>query len=305
MAASISNPETTVNAAVITVVESVVPSSLISTVVIGDDLAHARPAGGGAVHWVTTEPAPAQPLNIQSGDFVSRVTETLVEWTPMMLPNLFAWYDANEISASPDAAIAQWDDLSGNGHHLKQATGANQPLYRATGFNGGPCLEFDGVNDILATDPFTPSIGEAWTVYLAAQSTPATTTGSDFFVGGSNNAGTTHQRLDIYRTAANVLTITRGAAMGGPALDNNPHRIKAVFNGSSPNSSAQVDAGTPTSGTTNLSGVEVAKLFVGGRGDLANFLVGKMAGGTWVKGTVSPEDDANMAAWVHERYNFA
>lgn len=301
VAASISNPETTVNAAVITVVESVIPSSLISTVVVGNDLSHARPPGGGAVHWVTTEPAPAQPLNIQSGDFISRVTETLVEWTPMMLPNLFAWYDAESISAAADSAVAQWNDLSGNGHHAKQATVANQPLYRAAGFNGHPCLEFDGTNDILLTDPFTPSIGEAWTVYAAVHSTPATTTGSDFFFGAVSNTNVA-QRLDGYRTTGGVFTITRGTALAGPALDNTPRRLRAVFNGGG--SSLRV-GDTITSGTTPLSGVNVAKLALGGRGDAANFLQGFAAGFVHVKGTVSVEDDAHMVAWMQDRYSLA
>lgn len=58
---------------------------------------------------------------------------------PRTLPRLFAWYDANAINgfgqAQPaaDAAIAQWNDLSGNARHLVQATGANQPLFRLTG----------------------------------------------------------------------------------------------------------------------------------------------------------------------------
>jgi hypothetical protein len=58
---------------------------------------------------------------------------------PRTLPQLWAWFDATYVNgfgqAQPaaDAAIAQWNDLSGNGRHLVQATGANQPLFRLTG----------------------------------------------------------------------------------------------------------------------------------------------------------------------------
>jgi len=58
---------------------------------------------------------------------------------PRSLPRLFAWFNANYINgfgaAQPAdaAALAQWNDLSGNGRHLVQATGANQPLFRLTG----------------------------------------------------------------------------------------------------------------------------------------------------------------------------
>jgi hypothetical protein len=73
---------------------------------------------------------------------------------PRSLPALFAWYNANYISgfgtAQPAdaAALAQWNDLSGNGKHLVQGTGANQPLFRLT---GGPDNR-PSVNFVDATD---------------------------------------------------------------------------------------------------------------------------------------------------------
>jgi hypothetical protein len=46
--------------------------------------------------------------------------------------------------------VSQWDDLSGNGRHYTQATGAAQPAYGATaGPNSTPALTFDGVDDAL------------------------------------------------------------------------------------------------------------------------------------------------------------
>jgi len=58
---------------------------------------------------------------------------------PRSLPQLWAWFDAqypNGFGAAlpaDAAAMAQWNDLSGNGRHLVQATGANQPLFRLIG----------------------------------------------------------------------------------------------------------------------------------------------------------------------------
>lgn len=79
---------------------------------------------------------------------------------PRSLPQLFAWYNANYINgigqAQPaaDAAIAQWNDLSGNGRHLTQGTGANQPLFRLT---GGPDNR-PSVNFVDATDTMQVAI---------------------------------------------------------------------------------------------------------------------------------------------------
>lgn len=55
-------------------------------------------------------------------------------WVPTDLgANLIAWYDASNAASiiQSGGAVSQWSDLSGNGHHLTQATGANQPTYAA------------------------------------------------------------------------------------------------------------------------------------------------------------------------------
>lgn len=76
---------------------------------------------------------------------------------PRTLPQIFAWYSADAINgffaAQPaaDAAVAQWNDLSGNGRHLVQGTGANQPLFRLTGGpNNGPSVQFVDTTDTMA-----------------------------------------------------------------------------------------------------------------------------------------------------------
>jgi len=80
---------------------------------------------------------------------------------PRTLPQLFAWYDANFINgftaAQPadGAAIAQWNDLSPNARHLVQGTGANQPLFRATGSASG---QLPSVNFVDSTDTMAVAI---------------------------------------------------------------------------------------------------------------------------------------------------
>ena len=59
------------------------------------------------------------------------------------------WWDASQISGVADGAkLSSWPDLSGNGHHLAQATGANQPTYYKTTVgqlvNSQPVVVFDG-----------------------------------------------------------------------------------------------------------------------------------------------------------------
>ena len=77
---------------------------------------------------------------------------------PRTLPGLFAWYAADSLAGigaalpADGTAVAQWNDISGNGRHLLQGTGANQPLFKinVAGLNAIlPAVRFDGVNDFM------------------------------------------------------------------------------------------------------------------------------------------------------------
>jgi hypothetical protein len=45
---------------------------------------------------------------------------------------------------------AQWDDISGNGRHATQATGASQPAVVTNALNGKQVRRFDGINDFMS-----------------------------------------------------------------------------------------------------------------------------------------------------------
>lgn len=72
------------------------------------------------------------------------------------------WADtARTIPASVDAAVAAWDDRSGNGNHIIINTASGRPILRQSG--GLRWLEFDGVDDRLETALAVPA-----GTYLAA-----------------------------------------------------------------------------------------------------------------------------------------
>jgi hypothetical protein len=71
-------------------------------------------------------------------------------FSPQSLAPL-AWYQASPTSVLASAgAVTQWQDSSGNGHHLVQSNPSVRPQYSATGWNGTlPGVTFDGVDDFL------------------------------------------------------------------------------------------------------------------------------------------------------------
>lgn len=46
--------------------------------------------------------------------------------------------------------VSKWNDVSGNGNDLVQATGSKQPLFISSAINGLPALRWDGSNDTMA-----------------------------------------------------------------------------------------------------------------------------------------------------------
>jgi hypothetical protein len=72
-------------------------------------------------------------------------------WTPALLPTPPSlWF--NDSSAVTDAgagACSQWNDISGNGYHFVQTTGARRPLIVSSGLNSRRTIRFDGSDDML------------------------------------------------------------------------------------------------------------------------------------------------------------
>lgn len=71
-------------------------------------------------------------------------------WTPASLSNLLAWYkadtgvysDAGTTLATDTQTVQQWNDQSGNGYHLLQATSGRRPQYLSAGFNSKQTVKF-------------------------------------------------------------------------------------------------------------------------------------------------------------------
>lgn len=73
-------------------------------------------------------------------------------WSPLDLPSLSGWWDASDAGSftfSSGTSVSQWNDLSGNGRHVTQSTGADQPSRNAT-MNGLDVVNFAGSGDRLA-----------------------------------------------------------------------------------------------------------------------------------------------------------
>jgi hypothetical protein len=92
------------------------------------------------------------PFQAASDNAVLRSSSS-VAWQPTNLGSaLVAAYDPTNATTITQSGgvVSQMNDISGNGKHLVQATGANQPGYSATAFMGKPGLTFNGTTQYMS-----------------------------------------------------------------------------------------------------------------------------------------------------------
>ncbi len=87
--------------------------------------------------------------------------------------NQVSWHSGDEsysdtacttLQSTDAGSVAAMKDRSGNGNHIIQATGSNQPILKTSQINSLPIVRFDGSNDELANGSF--SLSQPFTVYL-------------------------------------------------------------------------------------------------------------------------------------------
>jgi hypothetical protein len=87
---------------------------------------------------------------------------------PNSIPGLYAWYDSTQglysatsggsLITANGAAIARWEDQSGNGRHLIQSNTTYQPKIQASGLNGKNVVDF--TNNVLVSNSATWGLGQ-------------------------------------------------------------------------------------------------------------------------------------------------
>lgn len=100
-----------------------------------------------------------------------------VYWAPTQISNAVMWLDAaDEATLWADtngtvqatAAVARWDDKSGNGNHMLQADSNYRPVTGSRAISNINAIAFDGSNDRMqeAANAFGASISNAFAVMV-------------------------------------------------------------------------------------------------------------------------------------------
>jgi hypothetical protein len=136
---------------------------------------------------------------------------------PIPTLGLAGWWDASDAATITSSAgkVSQWNDKSGGGRHLTQATSAAQPTLATV--NGRNAIQFDGVDDILSNPSVIPTTLDAHAMFVVvrsdgAQSTPGGYTASALANGDYWGIGLS--LLIAYSTNVGLLRSGHGTTPG-------------------------------------------------------------------------------------------
>lgn len=182
---------------------------------------------------------------------------------------LARWHaGAGTSTVTVGAGVSGWTDQI-NGYVLAQATGANQPTYKASGINAKPSLHFDGANFYLKMGSIVTTIMQAHCIIFAIHKTTTIAPALQTLVGANDPTASTGYRLGVdnnphyvvrtYSTAPTVADIG-----GGTADTTTAHTTIALLDSAVPSKTAiysdsaaafNADGTAISTNTTNAFGV--------------------------------------------------
>lgn len=178
---------------------------------------------------------------------------------PLSIPGLALWLDSANVDGASNGslvdgqAIAQWNDLSGNGRHVAQATPGKRPIFHSTGGGltptGKPSLHFDGADDCL--------VGPIWnlpqpTTRFVAVAPDANLGRDQHFLSSTSVDPLFRQDMNFNATIGTV-ALYAGAGPANSGAAPNPfaawHSLSGSANGN--NSQVGIDGGLTVGGAGN------------------------------------------------------
>jgi hypothetical protein len=105
-----------------------------------------------------------------------------VTFDPSLVPNLIEDYNPLSLVLNNNDPVSSLASVGSGAHGITQATGTKQQLFKTNQVNGKPSIEFDGVDDFLASIAFTQN--QPFTLFLVFKQ--ITWTSADRFVDMGN-----------------------------------------------------------------------------------------------------------------------
>jgi hypothetical protein len=215
------------------------------------------------------------------------------------------WLDASDTSTitASSGSVSQWDDKSGNGYNVTQATAANQPTTGSTTINGRNVISFDG-GDSISYTATTVTLNQPNSVF-AVVSSDSGVTGTRSVVNGTGatNAlvyvtASSERRVGIWASPPGGQVVT--SSLTALTDQTQPAVIGGIFDGSSSRirlngaSSGAVNAGTMAKGGGFRIGANAA--------ETGEFWIGKIAEVLFFDSLLSSNEIADVETYLAAKW---
>lgn len=153
--------------------------------------------------------------------------------------DLHAHFDATALNLSNNDSVSTWDDETGNGYDLTQATSADQPTYISDGINGNPSVSFrDEYLDVTFSELTQPNH-----VFIVYQAFEGTSVSSWSAIYDGESVG---NRMAFALRDTNEWAMYAGNTISGGSIDEAEHIGNALYDGGDGN--LRIDGSQTVSG---------------------------------------------------------
>jgi hypothetical protein len=191
-------------------------------------------------------------------------------WLPSQLSSLVIWLDADDSASviQSNGSVSQWNDKSGNGHHVSQGDGAKRPTYSSAGVTGSPAIVF--TNDILKTATNVVAWLDGHSIIAVATQTNETAVNQDILGSGGTAIGDVlfgiyNDKLRMHAWGSNSSVSLDGSST---IAVNIPHVIAQAYDTSQLRQ--YLDGSLQGEQSLTSNSLPAKQVFLGSRGSLDN-----------------------------------
>lgn len=191
--------------------------------------------------------------------FKSMFVDVIPPFDPSTISGLMVWYKADEgVTKDGSDLVSQWNDQSGQGNNVTQATATNKPLFVNNNRNSLPTINFDGIDNFMKLTNFSGGgLVHPYYIFIACQEPTSSPVSQGFFTDDNQN----DPRL---RTLSGVYDMSDETDLSGGTTDPSVwHYYTCFFNGVSSDlrrDGTSILSGNSGSGGTSFNGLTIGAL---------------------------------------------
>lgn len=153
---------------------------------------------------------------------ISWITQPSGAFSPLNITGCVAWFDMQDATSFTNSA-GFISAITNKASSVSWTEATNRPAYSATGFNSFPCMDFDGVNDIIqSTEAAVYNVFNAvtgYTIFYVANHDVADSSNAVFGCGNTGVVNTSHTKYWGTNVTGNGVYIAQARDAASAAIN--------------------------------------------------------------------------------------